>query len=87
ELREKNISCTAFYAGQVGKYFGERSNVINAKIFARSYDATAVAKRAFKAMQKGKTLVYDGKFMWLANLLTRLVPSTFSAKVTGYLNG
>ncbi|MDA3055629.1 MULTISPECIES: SDR family NAD(P)-dependent oxidoreductase [unclassified Campylobacter] len=87
ELRGKNISVTAFCPGPVATNFGERANVKNAKIFARSDDASAVAKRAFEAMQKGKTLVYDGKFMLLANLLTRLVPSTFSAKVTGYLNG
>lgn len=87
ELREKNISVTAFCPGPVATNFGERANVKNAKIFARSDDASAVAKRAFEAMQKGKTLVYDGRFMWLANLLTRLVPSTFSAKATGYLNG
>lgn len=87
ELREKNVSVTAFCPGPVATNFGERANVKNAKIFARSDDANAVAKRAFEAMQNGKTLVYDGKFMWLANLLTRLVPSTFSARVTGYLNG
>ena len=87
ELREKNISVTAFCPGPVATNFGERANVKNAKVFARSDNANAVAKRAFEAMQRGKTLVYDGKFMWLANLLTRLVPSSLSAKVTGYLNG
>ena len=87
ELRAQNISVTAFCPGPVATNFGERAGVKNAKIFARSDDANAVAKRAFEAMQKGKTLVYDGKFMWLANLLTRFVPSSLSAKVTGYLNG
>ncbi|MBR4140794.1 MAG: hypothetical protein IKR42_03315, partial [Campylobacter sp.] len=87
ELKDKNISVTAFCPGPVATNFGLNANVKNAKIFARSDDANAVAKRAFEAMQKGKTLVYDGKFMLLANLLTRLAPSSLSAKVTGYLNG
>lgn len=87
ELKDKNISVTAFCPGPVATNFGVTANVKNAKIFARSDDANAVAKRAFEAMQKGKTLVYDGRFMGLANLLTRLAPSSLSAKVTGYLNG
>ena len=87
ELKEKNVSVTAFCPGPVATNFGERANVKNAKLFARSDDANAVAKRAYKAMIDRKTLVYDGKFMGLANLLTRLVPSSLSAKVTGYLNG
>ena len=87
ELKDKNISVTAFCPGPVATNFGTRANVKNAKLFARSDDANAVAKRAFKAMQSGKVLVYDGKFMGLANLLTRIFPMKFCAKVTGYLNG
>lgn len=87
ELKDKNISVTAFCPGPVATNFGLNANVKNAKIFARSDDANAVAKRAFKAMQKGKVLVYDGKFMSLANLLTRIFPLKFCTKVTGFLNG
>ncbi|MDA3048070.1 SDR family NAD(P)-dependent oxidoreductase [Campylobacter sp. JMF_08 NE1] len=87
ELRAQNISVTAFCPGPVATNFGERAGVKNAKIFARSDDAGAVARRGFEAMMSGKTLVYDGRFMLLANLLTRIFPLKFCAKVTGFLNG
>ncbi|MDA3043917.1 MULTISPECIES: SDR family NAD(P)-dependent oxidoreductase [unclassified Campylobacter] len=87
ELKDKNISVTAFCPGPVATNFGERAGVKNAKIFARSDDAGAVARRGFEAMMSGKTLVYDGRFIGLANLLTRIFPLKFCAKVTGFLNG
>ena len=87
ELRAKNISVTAFCPGPVATNFGVTANVKNAKLFARSDDANAVARRGYSAMRSGKVLVYDGKFMGLANLLTRIFPMKFCAKVTGYLNG
>ena len=87
ELKDRNISVLAFCPGPVATNFGARANVKNAKLFARSDDAYEVALRGFKAMQKGKVLLYDGKFMNLANLLTRIVPLKLSAKITAYLNG
>lgn len=87
ELREKNISVTAFCPGPVATNFGLNANVKNAKLFAKSSSAHEVAKHAFFAMQKGKILIYDGRFMSLANFLTRIFTMKFCAKVTSYLNG
>lgn len=55
--------------------------------FMKSSQPDAVAKCAYKAMMKGKTIVYHSPQTKLVNIGTRIASRRFTAKIAKKING
>ena len=87
ELRGTGVSVTVSCPGPTASEFGALSGLDQTPLFARgAASAESVARGAYRAMQRGQSLVVHGFLNRLMALLVRLSPRAAVRAVTARLN-
>jgi len=74
ELKDFGVTVTALCPGPTDTGFKARANVGSPKMFKRMMSSKRVAKIGYRAMKRGKPVVYAGALTKLANVAARLFP-------------
>ena len=89
ELRGTGVTVTALCPGPTNTGFERAANMEGSKMFSMGHPASArdVAAHGYRAMQRGRTVVYDSAFTKAVNVAARLAPRavirTFAKRVDG----
>ena len=89
ELRGTGVTVTALCPGPTNTGFERAANMEGSKMFTMGHPATAwgVASRGYRAMQRGKPVVYDGAFTKAVNVASRIAPRAVTRAFAGRING
>ena len=89
ELRGTGITVTALCPGPTSTGFEQAANMEGSKMFSMGRPATAadVAAHGYRAMQRGRTVVYYGAFTKAVNVAARLMPREVTRAFAGRING
>jgi len=82
ELKDTNITVTAFCPGPVETNFGARAGFSSKKLFGglASMDVKKVAMIGYKGMMRGKPVVVAGFLNWLGTQVIRFLPRSLPPK-------
>ncbi|HEX7451154.1 MAG TPA: SDR family oxidoreductase [Polyangiaceae bacterium] len=87
ELKGSGVSVTLSCPGPTETEFGDVSGVNKTRLFKLgAAPAASVAKQAYQAMQRGRTVVVHGWLNWLGTQLLRISPRAAVRAVVGALN-
>ncbi|HEM3512324.1 SDR family oxidoreductase [Streptococcus suis] len=88
ELRPFGISVTTLCPGPTATGFEKQANMTNSKMFVLFgvAKASSVAKCGYKAMMRGKAIVYHGKVTFGFNILSRILPRKVTRKLATMMN-
>ena len=87
ELKGSGVSVTLSCPGPTQTEFGDVSGVNRTRLFKLgAAPAASVAKQAYQAMQRGRTVVVHGLLNWLGTQLLRISPRAAVRAVVGALN-
>lgn len=88
ELKGSGVTVTAICPGPTKTGFESAADMKNSKMFTQFFPQTAksVAKCAYRAMMKGKPLVYHSKATKLMNVGSRLTSRKFAAGFAERIN-
>ncbi len=89
ELLKTGVTVTCVCPGPTVTDFEKRAEMKNSRMFTffRPASAKSVAKRSYRAMQKGKPLVYHSYVTKLGNIASRLLSRRIGRKFAKFING
>ncbi len=88
ELKNSGVSVSALCPGPVDTGFEKAANLENSKMFTyfKPASAKSVAMHGYKAMMKGRVVIFHGLNVKLINLGSKLAPRLVARKITRAVN-
>jgi len=81
ELKGSGVTVTTLCPGATKTNFAKRANIEDTKMFSNMMNPDKVAKIAYKALMKGKTIAIPGLYNKILTFSIRLIPRKISVRI------